>query len=110
MTTQNDFGSQKKRQLGNTDLHIVPMVFGCNVLGWTVDETTSFSLLSRFIEGGLNAIDTADMYSTWVPGNQGGESEAIIGKWLAADTSRREKIVLITKVDAPPCSKMAILP
>lgn len=101
MTSQHNFAPQKKRQLGNTDLHIAPLVFGGNVFGWTVDKTTSFALLDRFIGAGLNAIDTADMYSTWVPGNQGGESETIIGEWLAADASRREKTVLITKVGAP---------
>ncbi|MBP6018855.1 MAG: aldo/keto reductase [Burkholderiaceae bacterium] len=91
----------EKRQLGKTDLQIAPLVFGGNVFGWTVDEATSFALLDRFIGAGLNAIDTADMYSTWVPGNQGGESETIIGKWLKADASRREKVLLITKVGAP---------
>ncbi len=93
--------SQDKRTLGTSGLQISPLVFGGNVFGWTVDKDTSFDLLDRFIDGGLNAIDTADMYSTWVPGNQGGESETIIGQWLKADLSRREKIVLITKVGAP---------
>lgn len=98
MNLRTDVG---KRSLGKTGLQIAPLVFGGNVFGWTVDQDTSFNLLDRFIGAGLNAIDTADMYSTWVPGNQGGESETIIGQWLKADASRREKIVLITKVGAP---------
>lgn len=101
MTTPRNFSPLEKRQLGKTDLQIAPLVFGGNVFGWTVDEATSFTLLDRFIGAGLNAIDTADMYSTWVPGNQGGESETIIGQWFKADASRREQVVLITKVGAP---------
>ncbi|NYT64953.1 aldo/keto reductase [Alcaligenaceae bacterium] len=101
MTTQGRSTALEKRQLGNTGLQIAPLVFGCNVFGWTVDETTSFSILDKFIDAGLNAIDTADMYSNWAPGNQGGESETIIGKWFNATPTRREKVVLITKVGAP---------
>lgn len=101
MTTLNHSNASGKRQLGRTDLQIAPLVFGGNVFGWTADKETSFALLDRFVGAGLNAIDTADMYSTWVPGNQGGESETIIGQWFKADASRREKIVLITKVGAP---------
>lgn len=86
-----------KRQLGRTDLAIAPLVFGGNVFGWTADEKTSFALLDRFVDAGLNAIDTADAYSRWVPGNSGGESETIIGKWLKA-RGNRDRIVLITKV------------
>jgi len=73
------------------------MVFGGNVLGWTADEKTSFDLLDRFVEAGLNALDTADAYSRWVPGNSGGESETIIGNWMKA-RNNRDRIVLITKV------------
>lgn len=87
-----------KRRLGRTDLEIAPLVFGGNVFGWTVDEATSFRLLDRFTAAGLNAIDTADSYSRWVPGNRGGESETIIGNWLAASPRRRDDVVLITKV------------
>ena len=87
-----------KRALGRTGLEIAPLVFGGNVLGWTVDQQTSFALLDRFVDAGLNAIDTADAYSTWVPGNQGGESETIIGNWLKISPARREKIIIITKV------------
>ncbi|MHA6685896.1 aldo/keto reductase [Mesorhizobium sp. A556] len=87
----------QKRRLGRTDLTIAPLVFGGNVLGWTADEKTSFDLLDRFVGAGLNAIDTADAYSRWVPGHSGGESETIIGKWMK-ERKNRDQIVLITKV------------
>ena len=87
----------EKRKLGRTDIAIAPLVFGGNVFGWTADETTSFTLLDRFVERGFNAIDTADTYSAWVPGNAGGESETIIGNWLK-QRGRRDDVVLITKV------------
>jgi aryl-alcohol dehydrogenase-like predicted oxidoreductase len=89
-----------KRPLGRSGLEIAPLVFGGNVFGWTVDEPTSFALLDRFVDAGLNAIDTADVYSAWAPGNRGGESETIIGKWLAADPTRRDRVVIITKAGA----------
>lgn len=88
----------EKRPLGNTGLSIAPLVLGGNVFGWTIDEPTSFDVLDAFVDHGFNAIDTADSYSKWVPGNQGGESETIIGKWLAAAPSRRDKVVIFTKV------------
>jgi aryl-alcohol dehydrogenase-like predicted oxidoreductase len=75
-------------------------VFGGNVFGWTADKATSHALLDRFVAAGLNAIDTADVYSRWAPGNQGGESETIIGDWLAASPRRRDQVVIITKVGA----------
>jgi aryl-alcohol dehydrogenase-like predicted oxidoreductase len=87
----------QKRRLGRTDLTIAPLVFGGNVFGWTVDEKTSFSLLDRFFEAGLNAIDTADVYSRWAPGNSGGESETIIGKWMK-ERGNRDRLVIVTKV------------
>lgn len=87
----------EKRQLGNTDLHIYPMAFGGNVFGWTLDEKKSFEILNGFTEAGFNFIDTADVYSRWAPGNTGGESERIIGKWLKEKKSRHN-IVLTTKV------------
>ena len=87
----------QKRRLGRTDLEIAPLVLGGNVFGWTADEKTSFDILDRFVGAGLNAIDTADAYSRWVPGNQGGESETIIGKWMKS-RGNREKVVVITKV------------
>jgi len=88
----------KNRPLGRSDITSAPLIFGGNVFGWTVDEATSFQLLDRFEDAGLNTIDTANTYSTWVPGNQGGESETIIGKWLKQSPGRREKINIITKV------------
>jgi aryl-alcohol dehydrogenase-like predicted oxidoreductase len=87
----------KKRKLGRTGLEIAPLVFGGNVLGWTADERTSFDLLDRFVDAGLNAIDTADVYSSWAPGNKGGESETIIGKWMKK-RGNRDKVIVITKV------------
>lgn len=86
------------RPLGTTGYAIAPLVFGGNVFGWTVDERESHALLDRFVDQGFNAVDTADVYSRWVDGHAGGESEAIIGSWLAADPSRRDRIVLFTKV------------
>jgi aryl-alcohol dehydrogenase-like predicted oxidoreductase len=86
------------RPLGRTGLEIAPLVLGGNVFGWTADRTTSFGLLDAFVDAGLNAIDTADSYSRWVPGHVGGESETIIGDWLAANPGKRDKVVLITKV------------
>ena len=68
-----------KRKLGNSGLEVAPLAFGGNVFGWTADESTSFALLDAFVGAGFNLIDTADMYSTWVDGNKGGESETIIG-------------------------------
>ncbi|RVC62248.1 aldo/keto reductase, partial [Mesorhizobium sp. M2A.F.Ca.ET.046.02.1.1] len=87
----------QKRRLGRTDLLIAPLVLGGNVFGWTADEKTSFDLLDRFAGACLNAIDTADAYSRWVPGNKGGESETIIGNWMKS-RGNRDKVVIITKV------------
>jgi aryl-alcohol dehydrogenase-like predicted oxidoreductase len=86
-----------KRKLGGSGIEIAPLVLGGNVLGWTADEATSFKLLDRFVAAGLNAVDTADTYSTWVPGHKGGESETIIGNWLQARRGR-DKVVIATKV------------
>ncbi|MEX0899088.1 MAG: aldo/keto reductase [Gammaproteobacteria bacterium] len=88
------------RPLGNTALEIAPLVLGGNVFGWTADARVSAQVLDRFVDGGLNAIDTAEMYSAWVPGHQGGESESVIGDWLAGRPGLRERLVLITKVGA----------
>ncbi|MFW6085155.1 MAG: aldo/keto reductase, partial [Gemmatimonadota bacterium] len=86
------------RALGSTDLEIAPLVLGGNVFGWTADESTSFRLLDAFLDHGFNAVDTADVYSGWAPGNSGGESETVIGNWLAErGSSVRDRIVLITK-------------
>ncbi len=87
----------KTRPLGRTGIDIAPLVLGGNVFGWTADEATSFAILDRFAEAGLNAIDTADVYSSWAPGNQGGESETIIGKWMKS-RGNRNRMVIITKV------------
>ncbi|MFZ0851818.1 MAG: aldo/keto reductase, partial [Hyphomicrobiaceae bacterium] len=86
-----------KRKLGNSGLEIAPLVFGGNVFGWTADEATSFQLLDGFVAAGFDCIDTADVYSKWVPGHRGGESEAILGKWLKA-RGNRSKLVIATKV------------
>jgi aryl-alcohol dehydrogenase-like predicted oxidoreductase len=82
---------------GKTDLEIVPVVFGGNVFGWTADEARSFELLDAWVDRGFNCVDTADVYSVWMPGHVGGESETILGKWLAK-SGKRDKIVLLTKV------------
>ncbi len=88
----------QKRPLGSTGIDIAPLVFGGNVFGWTIDEKTSFDVLDSFIDHGFNAIDTADVYSRWFPGNKGGESETIIGKWLKARPGARDKVAIFTKV------------
>ncbi len=88
-----------KRKLGNSGLQIAPIIFGGNIFGWTADEPTSFQLLDAFIAAGFNAVDTADVYSKWVPGNKGGESETIIGKWLKR-TGTRARVIIATKVGA----------
>lgn len=85
------------RPIGKSGIQIAPLMLGGNVFGWTADEAMSHRILDQFVDAGLNAVDTADMYSRWVPGHTGGESEAIIGNWLAA-TGKRGKIVLATKV------------
>jgi aryl-alcohol dehydrogenase-like predicted oxidoreductase len=87
----------QKRRLGRTSLEIAPLVLGGNVFGWTADEKTSFDLLDRFVDAGFNALDTADSYSRWAPGNKGGESETIIGKWMKS-RGNRDRVVVITKV------------
>jgi len=87
-----------KRPLGKTGLEIAPLVFGGNVFGWTIDEKTSFAVLDAFVDHGFNAIDTADVYSSWAPGNKGGESETIIGRWLKARPGVRDKVRIFTKV------------
>jgi len=88
------------RALGRSGLQVSPLAFGGNVFGWTVDEAMSFRLLDAWLDAGFNFIDTADVYSRWVPGHQGGESEALIGKWLRR-SGRRHQVVLATKVGKP---------
>lgn len=87
----------EKVSLGQTDLQIYPVAFGGNVFGWTLDEKQSFEILNGFTGAGFNFIDTADVYSRWKPGNSGGESETIIGKWMKEKKNRHE-IILTTKV------------
>jgi aryl-alcohol dehydrogenase-like predicted oxidoreductase len=83
--------------LGRSGLKVAPLAFGGNVFGWTADEATSFRLLDAFLDAGFNLIDTADSYSRWHPGNQGGESETIIGRWMKA-RGNRAKVVIATKL------------
>jgi aryl-alcohol dehydrogenase-like predicted oxidoreductase len=87
----------RMRPLGQSGISIAPMMLGGNVFGWTADEAMSHRILDAFVDAGLNAIDTADMYSRWVPGHKGGESETIIGTWFAK-SGKRDKVVLATKV------------
>ncbi|SRR5579883_1073601 len=87
----------EKRKLGRSALEVTPVCFGGNVFGWTIDEATSFEILDAFVAAGGNFIDTADVYSKWVPGNQGGESETILGKWLK-QRGNRDQVVIATKV------------
>lgn len=87
----------KHRPLGRSGLTVPPLCFGCNVFGWTVDEASSFRLLDTVLDQGLTFLDTADVYSRWVPGHHGGESETIIGKWMKT-RGNRDRIILATKV------------
>jgi len=88
---------QQKRSLGGSEIKITPLMFGGNVLGWTADEATSFAILDAFVDQGGDAIDTADVYSAWVPGHEGGESERVLGAWLK-QSGKRDKVVIGTKV------------
>ncbi len=87
----------KTRKLGNSGIEVAPLMLGGNVFGWTADEPTSFKLLDAFVAAGLGFIDTADSYSTWVPGHSGGESETVIGNWIKR-SGKRDKVVIATKV------------
>lgn len=87
----------KRRKLGHSEIEIAPLIFGGNVFGWTVNKSTAFQLLDAFVDAGFNCIDTADIYSTWVPENKGGESETMIGRWLKC-MGNRDKVVIATKV------------
>ncbi|HXU67464.1 MAG TPA: aldo/keto reductase [Casimicrobiaceae bacterium] len=89
----------KRHKFGRTGFQIAPLAFGGNVFGWTADEPTSFKLLDAFVEAGGNLIDTANSYSRWVPGHQGGESETVIGRWIAR-RGRHDDVVIATKVGA----------
>jgi len=85
------------RELGRSGLKTAPIAFGGNVFGWSVDGTTTFALLDAFVEAGFNLIDTADVYSAWIPGNRGGESETLIGRWLRR-SGKRQQVLISTKV------------
>ena len=94
-----------ERKIGRTDLSVSPLCFGGNIFGWTADEQRSFEVLDAYVEGGGNFIDTADVYSTWLPGHVGGESESILGKWMS-ERNNRSKVIIATKVG----SKMGTAP
>jgi len=87
-----------KRPIGNSGIEVAPLALGGNVFGWTADEPTSFAILDAFVDAGGTMIDTADVYSSWVPGHKGGESESLIGRWLKRDPAKRDKVVIATKV------------
>ena len=89
-----------RRKVGRSALEIAPIVFGGNVLGWTVDQAQGLRILDAFVDAGFNAIDTADTYSRWVTGNKGGESETIIGNWLRQGGGRRQRVLIFTKLGA----------
>ena len=88
----------ERRPLGQSGIEVAPLALGGNVFGWTADEPTSFAILDTFVEAGGNIVDSADVYSAWVPGNQGGESETVIGNWLERDPAKRDRVVIATKV------------
>ncbi len=90
----------EKREIGTSGIKTYPFAFGGNVFGWTIDEQQSFKILDGFVDAGLDFIDTADVYSRWVPGHKGGESETIIGNWLKS-TGKRDKVIIATKVGKP---------
>jgi len=88
----------EKRTIGDSGIAIAPLALGGNVFGWTAEEQTSFAILDAFVDAGGTMIDTADVYSAWVPGHRGGESESVIGRWLKRDPAKRDKVVIATKV------------
>src|SRR6476620_7735852 len=87
----------RARTLGRSGIEVGPLALGGNVFGWTADEAASFQVLDAFAAGGFNVIDTADVYSRWAPGNSGGESETIVGRWLRKSNAR-DRVVIATKV------------
>lgn len=97
------------RRLGSTDLKIAPLVLGGNVFGWTADKAESFAVLDAFVAAGGTMIDTADVYSAWVPGHQGGESETVIGEWLRA-SGKRDAVLIATKVGMLPVAGEKLAP
>src|SRR4051812_35910606 len=91
----------ERQALGGSGLKVAPWAFGGNVFGWTADAATSERLLEGFVDAGFNLIDTADVYSAWIPGHVGGESERAIGAWLSKGGGRRDKVVIATKLGMP---------
>jgi aryl-alcohol dehydrogenase-like predicted oxidoreductase len=87
----------EKRRLGQSDLHLAPIMLGGNVFGWMIDENTSFGILDAFVDAGFNAIDTSDSYARWLPGSPGGESETIIGNWLKRSGKRDRVLIAVTE-------------
>ena len=87
-----------KRMIGETGIEVAPVALGGNVFDWTADEAASFAILDAFVDAGGTMIDTADVYSAWVPGHVGGESERLLGRWLKRDPAKRGKVVIATKV------------
>jgi aryl-alcohol dehydrogenase-like predicted oxidoreductase len=88
----------EKRPIGDSGIEVAPLALGGNVFGWTANEAASFAVLDAFVDAGGTMIDTADVYSAWVPGHHGGESESVIGRWLKRDPGKRDKVVIATKV------------
>ena len=86
------------RPIGSSGMQVEPISLGGNVFGWTADESASFAILDAFVDAGGTMIDTADVYSSWVPGHSGGESETVIGRWLRRDPAKREKVLIGSKV------------
>lgn len=99
VTAQSSGGvpADQRRKLGGSDLMVAPLALGTNVFGWTIDQARSFEILDAFVDHGFNLLDTADMYATWAPGGQGGESETIIGNWIQS-SGKRDKVLVGTKV------------
>ena len=97
------------RRLGSTDLKLSPLVLGGNVFGWTADKAASFVVLDAFVAGGGVMIDTADVYSAWVPGHKGGESETVLGEWLA-QSGKRDAVLIATKVGMLPVDGQGLAP
>ena len=107
------------RPIGSSGMKVAPLALGGNVFDWTADEASSFAILDAFVDAGGTMIDTADVYSAWVPGHVGGESERLIGRWLKRDPAKRDRIVIATKVGfmaglapdtiAPACEAVAAL-
>ena len=87
-----------KRPIGNSGIEVAPVALGGNVFDWTADEAASFAVLDAFVDAGGTMIDTADVYSAWAPGHKGGESEALIGRWLQRDPAKRDEVIIATKV------------